>query len=249
MQAENHWIDNLIQADFENCIRSLEPHAVALDLTGTVEMDTAAKRRLIRKAIQAVKGNLRRVTLQHVDAVLHLADEGSARRRVDLPDRIHISKSGAVLWINRISADRRPSRVGTHGSDEGDYSYTLDAPGVFSIEEAGATIILTEIRTAELPDYAEIGRDQAFLDMDRLEFPLTVRNMRAGDRFSPLGVDGTQKVKKFFVDHKIYGHQRRMCPLLICRGTIVWIAGYRIDNSVKIVPETRRVLKAELLLA
>jgi tRNA(Ile)-lysidine synthase len=85
--------------------------------------------------------------------------------------------------------------------------------------------------------------------MDRLEFPLTVRNMRAGDRFSPLGVDGTQKVKKFFVDHKIYGHQRRMCPLLICRGTIVWIAGYRIDNSVKIVPETRRVLKAELLLA
>jgi len=37
--------------------------------------------------------------------------------------------------------------------------------------------------------------------------------------------------------------------LVLSRGKIIWIAGHRIDNSVKVGPHTRRVLKAELLLA
>ncbi len=249
MQAEDRWIDSLIQADFENCVQIEKPHIASLDLKCADDMDLAAKRRLIRKAIYTVKGDLRRITLKHVDAVLHLAETGSAEGRLNLPDKIHVTKRGAILRINRTSASRWSARVGKYDSAARAYLYTVDVPGILRVEEAGAIIKLTEIRVADVPDYSEIGRNLAFLDMDELEFPLFVRNMRAGDRFSPLGVNGTQKIKKFFTDHKIYGQRRRMCPLLVCRNKIIWIAGHRIDNSVKIVTKTRRVLKAELLLA
>jgi tRNA(Ile)-lysidine synthase len=82
-----------------------------------------------------------------------------------------------------------------------------------------------------------------------LRFPLVVRNFRPGDRFSPLGLDGTQKLKKYFSDHKIPARQRKKCPLLLSEDKIIWVAGHRIDNSVKLGPKTRRVLMAELLLA
>jgi tRNA(Ile)-lysidine synthase len=85
--------------------------------------------------------------------------------------------------------------------------------------------------------------------MDSLQFPLVVRNFRPGDRFSPLGVSGTQKVKKYFIDHKIPGPQRRKCPLLLSHDKIIWIAGHRMDNCAKVVPATSRIIKAELLLA
>jgi hypothetical protein len=35
----------------------------------------------------------------------------------------------------------------------------------------------------------------------------------------------------------------------LSRDKIIWITGHRIDNHVKIGPQTRRVLMAELLLA
>jgi tRNA(Ile)-lysidine synthase len=76
-----------------------------------------------------------------------------------------------------------------------------------------------------------------------------IRNFRPGDRFSPLGIRGHQKLKKFFIDHKISKSERMKCPIVLSRDKIIWVAGHRLDNAVKIDSQTRRVLKAELLLA
>jgi tRNA(Ile)-lysidine synthase len=74
-----------------------------------------------------------------------------------------------------------------------------------------------------------------------------VRNFRAGDRFSPLGTSGRQKLKKFFIDHKVDRAERRNCPILVSRGGIIWVAGHRVGHAARIRAETRRVLKAELI--
>ena len=68
-------------------------------------------------------------------------------------------------------------------------------------------------------------------------------------RIASLGLDGTQKLKKFFSNQKISIRQRKKCSLLLSEDQIIWVAGYRIDNSVRLSPRTRRVLMAELLLA
>ena len=91
--------------------------------------------------------------------------------------------------------------------------------------------------------------ETAYIDADRVRFPVTIRNRRPGDRFSPLGTSGTQKLKKYFCDHKIPPRRRQSCPLLLSEDRIVWVAGERIDNTVKLTAATRRVLKAELLPA
>ena len=85
--------------------------------------------------------------------------------------------------------------------------------------------------------------------MDKIRFPLVIRNVRPGDRFSPLGLSGSQKLKKFFIDHKISRSARGKCPIVLSQHRIIWIAGYRLDNYAKLGPQTRRILKAELLLA
>jgi tRNA(Ile)-lysidine synthase len=81
--------------------------------------------------------------------------------------------------------------------------------------------------------------------MDRIRFPLKVRNYRAGDRFIPLGMTGTQKLKKYFSDHKIQRAERSRCPLLLSGGEIIWVVGHRVADSMKVLPTTQRVLKVE----
>ena len=131
----------------------------------------------------------------------------------------------------------------------GDYQYAVFPPATVYIKEADASIVLCEIGIHELPNFENIDATVAFFDLDRLTLPLAVRNPRPGDRFSPLGLNGTQNIKKYFANLKIPAVQRQKCPLLLSKERIVWIAGHRIDNAVKVTANTRRVLKAELLLA
>jgi len=79
-----------------------------------------------------------------------------------------------------------------------------------------------------------------------LKFPLILRNIQPGDRFNPLGVAGTQKIQKYFIDHKIDRTERQQCPVLLSGNEVVWLAGHRINGHFKVTPSTRRVLRIEI---
>ena len=249
MRAENLWFENSLSQDFNNCVAVKGPGTVSLDLDRFEGLAAAVKRRILRRAILSVKKDLRRITLAHIDAVLTLVDKSPGTGCLHLPDGIRVVLKAAKLTIDNRRSDGAPSAEGSDGSAEIEYRYTITPPGALYIRQAGATIKLAVIGAADLPDFKAATQNVAFLDMDHLQFPLVVRNARPGDRFSPLGLKGTQKVKKYFIDHKIPGPRRRFCPLLLSAGKIIWIAGHRIDNRAKIVSATRRILKAELLLA
>jgi tRNA(Ile)-lysidine synthase len=86
----------------------------------------------------------------------------------------------------------------------------------------------------------------ALVDYHALQFPLKMRNFRPGDRFHPLGSQGTQKLKEFFIDHKVPRFERPKIPLLISGETIAWVVGHRISERVKVTETTKRVLRIEV---
>jgi tRNA(Ile)-lysidine synthase len=84
------------------------------------------------------------------------------------------------------------------------------------------------------------------MDLDKLGFPLTIRNARPGDRFVPLGMQGRMKIKDFFINNKINRHERRRIPIVQSPEGIVWVGGLRIDQSVKVTEQTTNILKIEI---
>jgi tRNA(Ile)-lysidine synthase len=62
-----------------------------------------------------------------------------------------------------------------------------------------------------------------------------------------LGAKGTQKLKEFFIDHKIPRFERPKIPLLVSGEMIAWIVGYRIDERVKITEKTQKIVKVEVV--
>jgi tRNA(Ile)-lysidine synthase len=115
------------------------------------------------------------------------------------------------------------------------------------VEEIRREVVIEEIsRDDKMKDLYGLP-DVALLDYQSLQFPLRIRNFRPGDRFQPLGVKGTQKLKEFFIDHKIPRFERPKIPLLMSGEMIAWVMGYRIDERFKIGEKTQRVLKVELV--
>lgn len=61
----------------------------------------------------------------------------------------------------------------------------------------------------------------------------TVRNRRPGDRFQPLGMRETVKLKDFLIGRKVPREERDRLPLLVWNGEIVWIAGVEVSECFK----------------
>lgn len=86
----------------------------------------------------------------------------------------------------------------------------------------------------------------AYVDADKVEFPLILRNWASSDRFIPYGMNVEKKVSDFLTDIKIPVHERKKIKVLISGKNIIWIAGIRIADPVKISEETNKILKISL---
>jgi tRNA(Ile)-lysidine synthase len=248
-RSEERWIETLVEPIFNSLLIKRDAEAVRLSLTSLAEFPLAARRRVLRKAIREVKGNLRRIAFSHIDALLRLAEKIPAAGSIDLPDGIQARCDHQTLMISKYKQPIHARDRGASHMDSIKYEYTLNIPGAVYIKEAGVHLKFTEMNIEAVTDISGAGQQIAFFDIDKLKFPLVVRNFQPGDRFTPLGMTGTQKLKKFFINNKVPRAKRALCPILISCGKIIWIAGHRLDNSVRVDPETRKVLKAELLLA
>jgi tRNA(Ile)-lysidine synthase len=87
----------------------------------------------------------------------------------------------------------------------------------------------------------------AMLDADKIQFPLTLRHWRHGDRFHPLGMKGSKLLSDFFVDQKFTETQKRNVLLLVsAENEILWVVGYRIDDRFKLTNGTKSVFVCRL---
>ncbi len=121
----------------------------------------------------------------------------------------------------------------------------LVSPGRNLVEEIRKEVMIEEISNGP-SDFFSGPPNVAYLAFESLRFPLKMRNFRPGDRFRPLGVKGTQKLKQFYIDHKVPRFERPGIPLLMSGETIAWVVGYRIDERVKVTDKSRKVLRVEV---
>lgn len=83
----------------------------------------------------------------------------------------------------------------------------------------------------------------AALDRSKLVFPLLLRSWEAGDAFVPLGMKKRKKVSDFLIDEKIPLTVKKKVKVLLSKGEIIWVVGFRISNRFKIRPQTQFVFE------
>lgn len=94
--------------------------------------------------------------------------------------------------------------------------------------------------------YFEADENKAFLDFDKLQFPLKIRKWEQGDYFHPLGMQGKKLISDFFIDIKLNRFEKENVWLLLSGNDIVWVIGKRVDNRFRIVKGTKQTFKLEL---
>ncbi len=83
----------------------------------------------------------------------------------------------------------------------------------------------------------------AYFDFDKLQFPLTVRKWRQGDRFIPFGMKGSKLLSDYFIDNKIDRFTKENTWLLLSGKTIIWIIGHRASEDFRVQKDCSRIMK------
>ena len=111
--------------------------------------------------------------------------------------------------------------------------YRLPEPGIYRLAD-GLSLTLEK---TDISDDFRISKspEVATLDINKVKFPLTLRPIRQGDRFTPFGMKGTKLVSDYLTDIKcsVIDRQRQMV-VEDATGMIIWLVGRRTNDKSRI---------------
>jgi tRNA(Ile)-lysidine synthase len=206
------------------------------DLKEFFEASRALQARIIRQAYTTLTGTFHNISSVNLANTIDMLVNGQTGSLVDLPLGITVTKSydRFVLSLNKSKTDVQT------------FVYDVVIPGLTEIPEAGKQIYATLEETFGL---VKPKPDEIEVDLDKIKQPLRVRNRKPADKFRPVGMEGSKKLKEFFIDQKISRDVRDQVPIVVAGDDeIVWVAGWRADNRWIALPESKRVLKLKLLV-
>jgi tRNA(Ile)-lysidine synthase len=201
----------------------------AESLTG---LPTAVARRMVRRAVERVKNDLRGIDFGHIAAVLDLAQRPQGTGRFHAPG-IEVRRS--FDWL-RFSKPGRP--------ESGKYRINAPVPGLVHPPGAGFALSLQLVEkreTSEFPD-SVYNREIGCLDFQSLSGSLECRNWQPGDRYQPLGSACEKKLKTLFQESHVPSWDRLRWPILIDGASVVWARWFGVAARCAVKADSSMVL-------
>ncbi len=217
---------------------------IYLRVRGIQWLPAAALKRVLRLAIGKVRGDLRGVEYEHVQALADMIASERGTGHVDLPGA---AASRSFDWV-RLTGSRQDSPA------HGEYLMEVAGPGTYAIPGCPLSIQFTLSEGAgREPGYNDKSRRG--LDWDRLPKPLILRSWRPGDRYQPLGCSEEKKLKSLFQRDRVAVWDRTGWPVVCGAGVaigknrdspqprIVWTRGFGPAADFICGEQTKRVLE------
>jgi tRNA(Ile)-lysidine synthase len=203
---------------------------IELDLRSFSKYDRWLRRRLLRHCLTETSGKVSAFDKAVVDRLDKLCL--TTGKAVSLPDHVQAVRVSDKLIIYR----------------KGSHSFYKELkPGqITRLPGLRLNLRCKEVNNSKGAFNIKRRSKQVRVDREKLSFPLFVRHIMPGDRFTPLGVKGTKKVGDYLTDRKVAPVFRDEIPVVCDQEGIVWLVGFEIADRVKIDSSTGRVIEIEV---
>lgn len=159
---------------------------------------------------------------------------------IDILECINENRTGAIIQSSNFDAHIDRDFVFINSRDNKNTNIEKEISSILDKKWEEYSI---SIESNFKGNYKINNKNLAFIDTDKLEFPLVIRNWKQGDYFYPLGMKFKKKLSDFFIDNKIPNLEKENIKLLCNGEEIIWIIGHRIDNRYSITNKTKNILK------
>ena len=233
---ESYWQSELPLR--QSPITNHQPQILAASQLTSVH-SAAYARRLVRRAIEMVKGDLRGIDFAHIERVLAMARSDDGHDRFQAPG-VDVCRSFDLI---------RLAPATTPPDDAPEFSVALNVPGSVELPGSGTRITLQVLEKEEARqpcatvvselDWQRFSRGRGAPSLEPL------RNWRPGDQYRRVGQSKPEKIKFFFPGcSRIPLWERGNWPIITYNDTIVWARrSLGQPPSFATGPETHSVLQ------
>ena len=254
--AETRYMRNKIRHLVVPVLRELNPSVVESvsatsdRLEGTLEILTGYIDSIRRSVIQNIGDNV----IFSINGLKNLSLSGSLLFELFRPYNIGSKTSGDLLKvINGRTGGQvlTPTHRIIRNRDELIVTpIRIVMNDVSIIENIEELLAHPHIKSAQITDNSQnlkfsAGRSVAFLDYEKIHFPLIIRKWKKGDSFHPFGMKHQKKLSDYFIDRKYSIIDKEKALIMESGGDIVWIIGERTDDRFKVTGATSLVLRLE----
>jgi tRNA(Ile)-lysidine synthase len=230
MSIDNDFLEDIANEKFKSyCERKEEK--VIIDKKAFKEHE-AVITRILRLALNQLKGNLYNVEKVHIYDLINLQKCGTGKK-ITLPSNI-------VGYNNYENIELSIAK--TSGNNEKKTEYILNINNENYLEAFNLRVSMRIVNREEKIDFKENPQVKYF-DYDKIKGSILIRTRKNGDHFTPFGMKGSKKLKDFFMDLKIPKEERDRIPLICFGENIAWIVGYRISENYKVDKTTKNILE------
>lgn len=228
---DSSFLEDYTKKAYKKIMKKRTQHSIILDRELFLREKLSIQQRIIRKAIMDINKNIQGLTEKHIRLILNLFKEGVTGKRIDIIDNLIAKTSYNRLIIERKAKDTIK-----------DYLYRVLVNDTTYLENIGLEL---EAKILDLDgvNVKKTDKYTGYFDYNKINGELYIRNRRAGDRFVPHGMEGSKKIKDYFIDEKIPKDKRDKIPILTDRENIIWVLGYRTSNLYKLSKDTKKVLE------
>lgn len=193
------------------------------------------------------KSELKKVTPSLTTALIKFALDKHFSCEFSYSDYLSIyrlmdKKAGKIAEIsnNFKALNDRQSIIVFKNSSEWDFPERSIVLGT-KIDVFGKTLEIIPVDKEEVAFLKD--KKIEYISGDNINSIFTVRLWKSGDYFYPAGLNKKKLLSDFFTDIKLSAFEKKIQTVVENNGKIVWVTGQRIDDSVKIDNNTKKVVK------
>ena len=175
----------------------------------------ALKSRVIREMFYRLKGDLEGLSYKNIESVMQLIEKGDTGKEKEF------FQVKCVINYEQVEFYKKE---------------------LMNNKKIDKKLVLEVINKAENIKFTA-NPLEIYVDYDKIQGEIFIRQRKPGDRFRPLGMKGSKKIKDYFIDEKIALEERDRIPLVCDEKNIIWVIGYRMSDAYKITNETHKVLR------
>jgi tRNA(Ile)-lysidine synthase len=223
---ENEALEEESRRFWDGLLLKEEECSLVLDNQALMLLPRAYQRRIILRAFANLTGESE-WNMEDVQKVLELSDKKGSSLTLQLKKKVRVNKSYDRMIFTTLSMEPLS------------FKYQVSVPGRIEITETGEIYQFTLIKKE---DYSPQSED-IYLDYDMLPETFFLRSRREGDIFRPQGMNGSKKLKKYFIDLKVPYYDRDQVALLVAEEReVLAVLGLGISRMAAISSDTRTVL-------
>jgi len=245
LAADQTVLEEVTRQAWLRCVSVQGAGYVMLSLGELRGLSLGLQRGVLRQAITCLRPHLRDIDFAAVERAVDCAAQPPHTGQVDLTgglslyfeyERLFVMEAGALL-----TDDDWPQMAGGEAR-------SLAIPGELSLDN-GWAIACEPVHFAGWNGLSALKSSpyHAWLDAATLSQPLTVRVVRPGERFAPLGMGGhSMKLSDFFINQGLPRRARSNWPLVCSADQVAWVPGYRPAHPFRVQETTREVVHLHL---